>query len=65
MRNIGDGKTCLDSMGGKAHKPVGAYPCHNLGGNQVTFTKWNLKCRSEILKNYSIFTKIICGLKIY
>lgn len=30
-------RTCLDAPGGKKNlrKPVGLYPCHNQGGNQV------------------------------
>ncbi|CAG0904205.1 unnamed protein product, partial [Cyprideis torosa] len=36
IRNMGDGKTCVDSPAKKndLHKPVGTYPCHNQGGNQ-------------------------------
>lgn len=38
VRNMGyGGKTCLDSAArkGDLHKPVGLYPCHRMGGNQV------------------------------
>ncbi|KAL1494495.1 hypothetical protein ABEB36_010086 [Hypothenemus hampei] len=38
IRNLGYGaKTCLDSPARKSdlHKPVGLYPCHRQGGNQV------------------------------
>lgn len=39
VRNLGaGGSTCLDSPARRAnlHKPVGLYPCHKQGGNQVT-----------------------------
>jgi polypeptide N-acetylgalactosaminyltransferase len=38
IRNLGyGGKTCLDSPARRSdlHKPVGLYPCHRQGGNQV------------------------------
>lgn len=38
MRNLGySGRTCLDSPASKKNmkKPVGLYPCHGQGGNQV------------------------------
>lgn len=38
MRNLGFGaRICLDSAARKndMHKPVGLYPCHKQGGNQV------------------------------
>lgn len=37
IRNLGDGRTCLDSAASKKDlkKPVGLYPCHKQGGNQV------------------------------
>ena len=38
IRNLGaGGRTCLDSPARKKDlkKPVGLYPCHNQGGNQV------------------------------
>lgn len=40
MRNLGFGaRICLDSAARKndMHKPVGLYPCHKQGGNQVRF----------------------------
>ncbi|XP_037950362.1 putative polypeptide N-acetylgalactosaminyltransferase 9 [Teleopsis dalmanni] len=41
IRNLGyGGRTCLDSPARKKDlkKPVGLYPCHNQGGNQVCYT---------------------------
>lgn len=37
IRNVAFQKTCLDSPTRKSdhHKPVGLYPCHRQGGNQV------------------------------
>lgn len=37
IRNVGFKKICLDSPTRKSdhHKPVGLYPCHRQGGNQV------------------------------
>ncbi|KAK3858249.1 hypothetical protein Pcinc_035552 [Petrolisthes cinctipes] len=38
VRNLGNGgATCLDSPARRAnlHKPVGLYPCHKQGGNQI------------------------------
>lgn len=39
IRNFGGSgyKMCIDSAAkrGDMHKPVGLYPCHNQGGNQV------------------------------
>lgn len=38
IRNVGyGGRTCLDSPAAKKNlkKPVGLYPCHGQGGNQV------------------------------
>ncbi|CAG9562065.1 unnamed protein product [Danaus chrysippus] len=37
IRNIGFERTCLDSPTRKSdhHKPVGLYPCHRQGGNQI------------------------------
>ncbi|CAH2048493.1 unnamed protein product, partial [Iphiclides podalirius] len=37
IRNVGFQKTCLDSPTRKSdhHKPVGLYPCHRQGGNQI------------------------------
>lgn len=40
VRNSGYGnRTCLDAPGGKKNlkKPVGLYPCHGQGGNQVNY----------------------------
>ena len=39
IRNIAFEKTCLDSPTRKSdhHKPVGLYPCHRQGGNQVFY----------------------------
>jgi len=40
MRNLGHGrKICLDSPARKKDlkKPVGIYPCHDQGGNQVEY----------------------------
>lgn len=51
IRNIGFHKTCLDSPTRKSdhHKPVGLYPCHRQGGNQVF-------CRSQLnsLRQYHL-----------
>ena len=44
IRNFGGSgyKTCIDSAAkkGDMHKPVGLYPCHNQGGNQVINFCW-------------------------
>ncbi|XP_066908636.1 putative polypeptide N-acetylgalactosaminyltransferase 9 [Halyomorpha halys] len=50
VRNLGyGGKTCLDSPARKnnMHKPVGLYPCHNMGGNQY----WMLSKEGEIRRD--------------
>jgi polypeptide N-acetylgalactosaminyltransferase len=40
---------CIDTMGKKAGQPVGAGPCHGIGGNQAwSFTK-NGEIRSDEL----------------
>ncbi|KAJ3645599.1 hypothetical protein Zmor_023241 [Zophobas morio] len=39
IRNLGyGGKTCMDSPARRSdlHKPVGLYPCHRQGGNQIS-----------------------------
>lgn len=46
MRNLGvGGRTCLDSPAGKRNlkKPVGLYPCHRQGGNQVCAKRFSTK----------------------
>lgn len=50
IRNLGaGGRTCLDSPARKKDlkKPVGLYPCHNQGGNQVC----NINNKKERHKN--------------
>ncbi|KAL1137898.1 hypothetical protein AAG570_009593, partial [Ranatra chinensis] len=52
VRNLGyGGKTCLDSPARKSnlHKPVGLYPCHRMGGNQVG-NIWSGQCLDSACK---------------
>lgn len=54
IRNVGFKKICLDSPTRKSdhHKPVGLYPCHRQGGNQVY-------CRSYyyVRRQYQYYSK--------
>nr|XP_040232071.2 putative polypeptide N-acetylgalactosaminyltransferase 9 isoform X5 [Anopheles coluzzii] len=52
VRNMGYGnRTCLDAPGGKRNlrKPVGLYPCHNQGGNQIR-NQWSNLCIDSAAK---------------
>ncbi|RZF33959.1 hypothetical protein LSTR_LSTR016522, partial [Laodelphax striatellus] len=56
IRNLGiGGKTCVDSPARKGdfHKPVGLYPCHRMGGNQISNRATNMcvdsACKPEDL----------------
>ncbi|KFB51144.1 polypeptide N-acetylgalactosaminyltransferase 5 [Anopheles sinensis] len=44
-------RTCLDAPGGKRNlrKPVGLYPCHNQGGNQIR-NEWSNLCIDSAAK---------------
>ncbi|CAB3261266.1 unnamed protein product [Arctia plantaginis] len=46
IRNVGFQKICLDSPTRKSdhHKPVGLYPCHRQGGNQIQNNEYGHFC---------------------
>lgn len=55
MRNLGFGaRICLDSAARKndMHKPVGLYPCHKQGGNQVRF--WLFSQKNILIAGVSV-----------
>lgn len=65
IRNVGFDKTCLDSPGHKSnhHKPVGLYPCHRQGGNQV-FCRLKL----HLLRQYHVeksFPFLFCQIFLH
>ena len=58
IRNLGvGGRTCLDSPAGKRNlkKPVGLYPCHRQGGNQV--------CTEVLSTKHTATTTIVASNK--
>lgn len=50
-------KTCIDSPAKRTelHKPVGLYPCHNQGGNQVRMQFISIFIISNVLYLFSSF----------